>query len=469
MPGGQQQPSVLSRVGSELGREAIGSVKGVGNDAVTAYHIARGTLDEPEDATETLVRNTGGPSALVAYRGAKGIVDSVKNYATARKDDFQEAKLNVLQALEHVKSSDWQNAVADIVGAGSDVIGRDPMGQIGKEISAGIRPGGDLATPLTKAGVLAGTLVGMKKPEVAGEAGEAVGKIPGKIAEKAGDIREGIGNKYHLPEGGKEGESELTPGAKAMSRAAGTAAGGAIGASVGNWPGAVVGGTAGGLAGPTMFERMFPESAERIAARKEFLNTKTLTEAQEEAIKENETFDAAKQKEVEQQEKEINDAKKARDDHYNEMAEGIMRRGKDIDKMEADAVKAENAAERARRSTVVGKEPIGPEVPPELDYEARAQELMQRQKEQDALDKDATQKRKEVEAEKEKSNKAYQDDLKKQQDLHDQFAKKGTRLRKVSSEGTCRQSKIGRFVLQVKGQSRWRRRGIANREDYTFP
>ena len=202
-----------------------------------------------------------------------------------------------------------------------------------------------------------------------------------------------------------------------------------------------------------MFERMFPESAERIAARKEFLNTKTLTEAQEEAIKENETFDAAKQKEVEQQEKEINDAKKARDDHYNEMAEGIMRRGKDIDKMEADAVKAENAAERARRSTVVGKEPIGPEVPPELDYEARAQELMQRQKEQDALDKDATQKRKEVEAEKEKSNKAYQDDLKKQQDLHDQFAKKVQGYEKSRQKELADNQKLADLFFKSKGKA----------------
>jgi hypothetical protein len=218
----------------------------------------------------------------------------------------------------------------------------------------------------------------------------------------------------------------LTKGADAISRAAGVAGGGAVAGT----PGAI----AGGLAGPTLFKKLFPEPAAQAAAREEFLKAKTLTEAQEKAIAINEKLNAQKDKAQKTFEKQ-------RDQYYTEKGEAIQRRGREVEKMETAATKAENAANRARReaqkSTIVGKEPIGPEIPPELDYEQRAQDLMERQKQQDALDKQATQARKEAEDAKQKARdeeKAENDRIAK---LHADHAKN---LKSIETE---RQKELG--------------------------
>jgi len=226
-------------------------------------------------------------------------------------------------------------------------------------------------------GVL-GAAAGQALPYVAGAGIQATGEaIPG--------ARAAIGEAIHTPEG------KLTPAAKLTSQLGAGGIGAVAGGALGH---PEIGGVIGYKAGPFMLDKAFPEPAATVAARNEFLNAKTLTEAQEAAIAQNEKIDAAHaadqvrvQKAAQQAH---DDAMAARD----QTAQDLMTRQAQQDRLDAAAAKAANAAARAQReglkSTVVSKEPIGPETDPNaVDYEQRGQDLMNRQRQQDALDRAA--------------------------------------------------------------------------------
>ena len=200
---------------------------------------------------------------------------------------------------------------------------------------------------------------------------EGAEKGPALAAEKGAAARESIGKSIHTPEG------ELTEGANAIARAGGGAVGAAGGHAVGGPVGAAAGGAAGYTLGPSLLERMFPEPESQIAARETYKNTKEITEAQEAALKQAERMAETERIRTERAaaaEKAAREAvQKARDQH----AEDLMRRQREQDKLDAAAIRAQNAAARAKREA---EDAVNDK------YNQKAEDLMRRQKEQDALD-----------------------------------------------------------------------------------
>ena len=213
-----------------------------------------------------------------------------------------------------------------------------------------------------------------------GEAAGTIGQVEGAEATTgllkpslrlAGRVREGIGGAIHDPATGI-----MTKGSEALSRGGGAALGGAAGAGLGStlgpggtYAGAGIGATSGGLAGPALLEKAFPEPTSRIAAREEFAQTKTLTEAQEAAAKENTQRARAAKVEQTRLQREVDKAAKEAEDARNQHAEDLMRRQKEQDALDREEKRAIREAQDAR--------------------DKPAEDLMRRGKEQDALDKAA--------------------------------------------------------------------------------
>jgi hypothetical protein len=118
-------------------------------------------------------------------------------------------------------------------------------------------------------------------------AGAAVPAVGSAALHAAGEAipaaRGAIGDAIHTPEGA------LGPGAKTVGSVVGGTAGTAVGTAVGH---PYAGGVLGYKAGPALLGKLFPESAETVAARNDFLQAKTITEAQEKAIAMNAVKDA---------------------------------------------------------------------------------------------------------------------------------------------------------------------------------
>ena len=89
-------------------------------------------------------------------------------------------------------------------------------------------------------------------------AGEVVGAAMPKISDVVSDARTSVGNRIHTPQG------KLTPGARTIGQVGGMSAGGAVGEAIGHPYGGVL---VGYKAGPMLIDKLFPESAERVAAR----------------------------------------------------------------------------------------------------------------------------------------------------------------------------------------------------------
>lgn len=225
----------------------------------------------------------------------------------------------------------------------------------------------------------AGELTGAIGQMIGGEkSGEAVSKIPAS----ASAARATVGAAIHDTEGA------LTPGAKAGAKIVGGASGTAAGSLFGH---EYLGAAAGYKLGPSLLDRMFPESAESIASRNIFENTKEISEAQEAALKEastrsnQERIATARAIKTEQAARDA--LWKARDQH----AQDLMDRQAAQDKLDMADVKASNAAARARREGAANQaalEKTAQKAAQDAE-DARnqhAQDLMDRQKEQDVLD-----------------------------------------------------------------------------------
>jgi hypothetical protein len=231
---------------------------------------------------------------------------------------------------------------------------------------------GDVAGGL---GTTAGTALQLFGPKLASE-------TPGAIR----GTREAIGGAIHDTEG------ELTSGGKLAGKVIGGATGGAIGSVFGH---EYLGAAAGYKLGPSLMERMFPEPDAKISARETFESTKDLTEAHEAALKEAESrsnanrIATARAAKAEQQSRD--ELWSARD----QMGKDLMDRQAAQDKLDATAIRATNAAERARRQgevTAQANQDALDKAAQKASQDAEdarnqhAQDLMDRQKQQDALD-----------------------------------------------------------------------------------
>jgi hypothetical protein len=142
-----QQPGIGERVW-KAGKEELGNLAG------GAVAPVKAAVMPPGDATEHAISSIGGPGGLIAYRASKAVVDAVENMVKAKKESFKQAEVDVLHAINEFHQRDYRNALADTGSVVADVGGitGDPLATMGREreIAQGTKPGGDLATPLTK-------------------------------------------------------------------------------------------------------------------------------------------------------------------------------------------------------------------------------------------------------------------------------------------------------------------------------
>jgi hypothetical protein len=129
----------------------------------------------PPESAEEHIASLAGPGALIAYRQAKGVMASIKGAMSSSGTKFVQAVQDVKSAADQFHRGDYRNAASSAVSAATDAAGLlDPMtsgiSSGVRELSEGARPGGNLATPLTRQLIDAGTAV------VGGELGsEAIG------------------------------------------------------------------------------------------------------------------------------------------------------------------------------------------------------------------------------------------------------------------------------------------------------
>jgi hypothetical protein len=313
-----------------------------------------------------------------AWRGLKELgsgVASMVGDIPSGASEFLSKNVVVPGEAEHEKAAKaWEELQAQ-----SRSTGRAPIEKIlpmiGHEAASQLPVVGPWAAGLGEqagSGDIGGAAARGGTQAVAAEVAKPIAKVSGRMA---GAFREGVGGAIHDPVTG-----ELTKGTEALSRGAGTVIGGTSGAGIGSlfgprgtYAGGAIGATAGSLAGPALMERIFPEPAARIAGREEFAKTKTLTEAQEAAIKENTARQNAARVESERLQKAADKARQDAEDARNQHAEDLMRRQREQDKLDDEANRAAREAKAAR----------------DRPFEQEAQARMRRQKEQDSLDKAA--------------------------------------------------------------------------------
>jgi len=154
-----QQPGVAQRVVS-AGKEQLGNIaSGIGS-------MVHGAIGKPEDATEHTIAAIGGPGGLIAYRGSKALIDSAENMLKAKKENFEQAKQDFINAAQEFHRKDYRGALTDAASSAVGVTGlSNPLVEMGRgrQLVQGTKEGGDLATPLTKDIVDAGSALAMER------------------------------------------------------------------------------------------------------------------------------------------------------------------------------------------------------------------------------------------------------------------------------------------------------------------
>ena len=116
----------------------------------------------PQDHKEELVSFLGGPGALVAYKAGKSLVQSVENIVKPQQtpapnapSPYQQAVQDFHKTVQQFRNRDYRNAASSTVSTGADLFSTMPgpgevLGPQVKDVSEGLRPGADLATPLAR-------------------------------------------------------------------------------------------------------------------------------------------------------------------------------------------------------------------------------------------------------------------------------------------------------------------------------
>jgi hypothetical protein len=155
--------------------------------------LAKDVMTPPSGADEHLALVALGPGGLPIYRQAKAFVDSAKNMLKATGDQYTNAVGDFQRLANEFKTGNYRDAASSAVSTASDVAGiadptLTPLTAQTRELSEGARPGGNLARPLTRQLLDAGTAVvgGPKLGEVAGDVAEAGGKAIEGVNDLAG-------------------------------------------------------------------------------------------------------------------------------------------------------------------------------------------------------------------------------------------------------------------------------------------
>jgi hypothetical protein len=178
-------PSLGDRVWNAA-KDELGNI--VGAPVQMAKTAVSSAVTPPEDASEHIVATVGGPGALLAYRTSKGVVDGAQNMLKAKKGEFQQAKQDLMNAVNEFHNKDYRNAIADTASAAAGITGLtgDPTSVAGRvrDIAQGSKAGGDMVTPITK------DLVDLGATALAEKVGE---KAP-QVADAASSAKTGIGD-----------------------------------------------------------------------------------------------------------------------------------------------------------------------------------------------------------------------------------------------------------------------------------
>ena len=135
-----------------------------------------GAVKPAETPTEAAIHNVGGPGALMAYRTAKGIVDSVDGVIKSAPETFSAAVQKMNQAVDEFHQGRYGAAAGDFAGAltTNRTLNPGPVNDV-KDLVEGAQ-NGNVVTPLVRQG-LTGALgaIGGEETGAAGAAEETPG------------------------------------------------------------------------------------------------------------------------------------------------------------------------------------------------------------------------------------------------------------------------------------------------------
>lgn len=182
----------------------IGSIiQGVRDSAPVA--IAKDIIVPPSNAREHAIAAIAGPGAIVAYRQAKRLVDSAETTLKSAGDKYPQAVQDFQRTMHEFKNGDYRNAASSAVSTGTDVAAiadpaLTPLASQTRELSEGARPGGNLATPLTRQIIDAGTAVAAEPAaEAVGDVAEGAVQAVKKAGGKTVDAVKGAVGKVASP------------------------------------------------------------------------------------------------------------------------------------------------------------------------------------------------------------------------------------------------------------------------------
>lgn len=177
-----EQPSVASRavsgIGQSLDNNIVQPVKSVVSSVVTP----------PEDHKEQIAHAVAGTPGLQLYRLSRAMYDSVENLIDAPRENYKQGIEDFKKGVDAVQKHHYGNALISAASTAADTLGMMPgpgavVGPKARELTEGMRPGGDLVTPLVRDVTDAALLYGSEKlPEAAG----AVKKAAKSVAKSTG-------------------------------------------------------------------------------------------------------------------------------------------------------------------------------------------------------------------------------------------------------------------------------------------
>lgn len=151
----QAQPDAVSRAITGAGQ----GLEGLVAPAVSAVQAA---VEPPQTPTEQVLHALS-PGGLPLYRAAKGLVLLANKVIQSTPAEYQQNITDYNKAIQEFKNHDWRNAIPSAIEAATGPAG--PLAELSgaskdiRELAEGTRPGGNLATPLTRVAVTAGGML----------------------------------------------------------------------------------------------------------------------------------------------------------------------------------------------------------------------------------------------------------------------------------------------------------------------
>jgi hypothetical protein len=176
-------------------RSTVGDIVQGAKDSGIA-HLAQDAVNAPTSADEHVALNVTGPGGLIALRQAKNLVKSAGSLMKSTGEQFPQAIQDFQRTVNEFKRGDYRNAASSAASTASDAVGifspaQSTQAGMARELSEGARPGGNLATPLTRQILDAGTAVageGLGAGEAAGDLADAATQTAGKVASKIKEL-----------------------------------------------------------------------------------------------------------------------------------------------------------------------------------------------------------------------------------------------------------------------------------------